>query len=70
MLRCPYWLFIIYRVLPRQPQKTLDTDLSAPECPGNVRIYQVIRKILIEVWRNVYPPQGRILFVFPTGCAG
>lgn len=46
LLRPTCFLFIC-RVLPLQPQKTLDTDPSAPECQENVKIYQVIiRKTL------------------------
>lgn len=41
--------FLIYRVLPPQPQKILDTDLSAPECQENVKIYQVIGSILNDM---------------------
>ena len=32
----------MYRGLPLQQQKILDTDLSAQECQENVKIYQVI----------------------------
>lgn len=41
--------FLTHRVLPPQPQKILDTDLSAPECQENVKIYQVIGNILNDV---------------------
>lgn len=45
--------FLMYRVLPLQPQKILDTDLSAPECQENVKIYQVIGSTLFEMWLDV-----------------
>lgn len=42
------------RVLPLQPQKTLDTDLSAPEFQESVKIYQVIRNTVFEMWPDMY----------------
>ena len=39
----------MYRGLPLQQQKILDTDLSAQECQENVKIYQVIGISSFEV---------------------
>lgn len=43
----------MYRRLPLQQQKILDTDRSAPESPENVKIYKVTGSASSEMWLDV-----------------
>lgn len=45
-----------YRVLPLQPQKTLDTDLSVPEFLESVKIYQVSKKTFFDLHVQNFVP--------------
>lgn len=66
MCKCLHRLSFIYRVLPLQPQKTLDTDLSAQEFQESVKTYQVIRNPYLRGQRLCIYLKGEFIVVFQT----